>query len=115
MAEYQDLGPRAGNGFADPTNPIAAGNWTVKFPPSVINVTVPVFEIYHIAIQGPGGFMWVYRDTNFWDAVSLGTQNGWDPAQPMLARPTDSIYLYWSTAQGSAPAATIWLRYSPSL
>jgi hypothetical protein len=105
-----NLGPRAATGTADPQNVVAAGNWTVTFTPSILNVTVPEYEVHHIVIAGPGGYFLVYINGDFWDTSLLATNNSWDPSQPMLLRPSDSVYFYWSVATGNAPKVTMWLR-----
>jgi hypothetical protein len=115
MAEPRDLGPRTATGAADPGNPLGAGNWTVSFPPSVLTVQQPTFEVHHIALSGPGGYFEVYRNEDFWDTSLLGSQNSWDPSQPLLLRPGDTLNFYWSVATGAAPKVTLWLRYNPSL
>lgn len=115
MAEPQDLGPRAATGAADQDNPLGAGNWTVTFPPSLIAVQQPLFEAYHIVLSGPGGYFEVYRNSDFWDTSLLATQNSWDPQQPLLLRPGDTTYFYFSVAAGDAPKVTMWLRYTPPL
>lgn len=115
MAEYADLGPRAGTGFADPNNPTGAGNWTVSFPASVLTVQVPLFEVYHIAVNGPGGYILVYRNEDFWDTTNYGGQNSWDPQQPLLVRPGDGLTFYWSIGTGTAPVMTLWLRHNTGI
>jgi hypothetical protein len=105
------LGPRTQTGKADPGNLIAAGNYTAQFAPKDLNFTVPLAEVHHIAIDGPGGYIKVYINEDFWDTCSYGGQNSWDPSQPMLIRPGDIVSFYWSVASGGAPQVTIWLRH----
>lgn len=104
------LGPRAQKGAADSGNLIAAGNYTVQFAPKDLNFTVSLAEVFHIAVNGPGGYVLIYINEDFWDCVSYGGINSWDPSEPMLVRPGDIISFYWSTAAGGAPEVTIWLR-----
>jgi hypothetical protein len=106
----QLLGPREQNGTADSENKIAAGSWTVTFAPKDTNFSVPLAEVFHIAVNGPGGYFLIYINEDFWDAVSYGGKNGWDPSEPMLIRPGDTVYFFWSTSSGTAPQVTIWLR-----
>jgi hypothetical protein len=104
------LGPRAQTGKADPANLIAAGNWTVTWAPKDLNFMVPLAEVFHIAVNGPGGYFLVYINEDFWDTSSYGGQNSWDPSEPMLIRPGDTVSFYWSTSSGTAPQVTMWLR-----
>jgi hypothetical protein len=104
------LGPREQNGAADPLNKIAAGSWTASFAPKDLNFSVPLAEVYHITVNGPGGYFLVYINEDFWDAASYGGVNSWDPSEPMLIRPGDTVYFYWSVSGGTAPQVTIWLR-----
>lgn len=115
MAEPNDLGPRTATGKADPSNQIAAGNWTVSFPPSVLSFQVPLAEVYHIAVNGPGGYIIIDRNSDFWDTTSYGGQNSWDPSQVLLLRPGDTLSFYWSISTGNAPKITLWLRQSTGL
>jgi hypothetical protein len=104
------LGPRAQAGKADQQNLIAAGNYTVQFAPKDLNFTVPLAEVFHIAVNGPGGYFLVYINEDFWDTSSFGGVNSWDPSEPMLVRPGDIISFYWSVSTGGAPGVTLWLR-----
>jgi hypothetical protein len=115
VAEPQDLGPRTATGVLDPDNPVGAGNWTVTFPPSVIAVQQALFEVYHIVLSGPGGFLEIYRNSDWWDTTLLASRNSWDPEQPLLMRQADTLYFYWSVPSGDAPMVTLWLRYTPPL
>jgi hypothetical protein len=115
MGEPKDLGPRTAAGVLDPNNPVGAGNWTVTFPPNIIAVQVPQFEVYHIVLSGPGGYLEIYRNSDWWDTTLLASRNSWDPEQPLLLRQADTLYFYWSVASGSAPMVTLWLRYTPPL
>jgi hypothetical protein len=112
MGEPADLGPRSAFGVLDPSNPLGAGNWTVTFPPSVLTITTPQFEVYHIALTGPGGFFSVFRNEDFWDTSLLATQNSWDPSQPMLLRSGDTVFFYFSIGTGTRPQVTLWLRHT---
>lgn len=106
----QLLGPRAQTGIADPQNMLAAGNWTVTFAPKSLQFSMPLAEVYHIAVKGPGGFFEVFINEDFWDTSDFGGNNSWDPAQPMLIRPGDTVFFFWSLSGGTAPQVTLWLR-----
>lgn len=104
------LGPRTKSGAADQSNPLGAGNWTVQFTPTDITVTVP-YEIYHVYLTGQVGaqFQW-WIGTNPWSANLNGWFNDWDPAQPAIIEPGQTLYFYFSYAGGTTPMVTLWLR-----
>lgn len=105
-----NLGSRQVTGAVDPTNPVTAGGWTCAFTPSVLNI-LQQFEVYHIAVKGPvGSTFQVFQDTTFYDAVSRGDLNSWDPSQPMLVQPGRTLYFYYDTATSPAPLVTIYCR-----
>ncbi len=108
MGAVTYLGSRLAAGLADPNNPRGAGFWTVEFRPQ--DLPVDDFEVYHIALQGPGGNVWVYLDTTFYSAAARGDINEYDPNSPMYVRKGQSIFFYWSTAEGNAPTITLFCR-----
>lgn len=112
---YEGLGQRMATGTS--TDNI---NWTVTFDMSVLNVstTIPYFEVYHIRINGvPGSTVDVKIQAWDWDTTNYGDNNSWDPNQPMLVQPGQTIYFYYTypSASTSAPTVTLWLRYDESL
>lgn len=115
---YQTLGARAAVGAADTTgqNP---GNWTVQFAPKDLSVTVTEFEVYKIVVTGAAqtATFNVYVDSKQWDTAVYATNNSWDPAQPLIMRYGETLYLYYSSASndGNQPKATIWLRHEVAL
>jgi hypothetical protein len=115
---YQTLGSRAATGAADTTGQ-NTGNWTVQFTPQLINVQVTEFEVYKIVVTGSAASATfnVYVDARQWDTSVYGTNNSWDPAQPLIMRFGETLYLYYSTpsSDGHTPQATIWLRHDVSL
>lgn len=115
---YIDLGSRNATGQADQTgrNP---GNWTVTFDPSLININEGIFECYKIIVGGAASTSTfnVYRDQALWDASIYGALNSWDPTNPLMLRPGNTIYFFYNTlaTDGFMPTVTIHLRYDPSL
>lgn len=94
------------------------GNWTISFTPDVINVNVSQFEIYHMVVKGANNTtLTVFVDGGQWDVATYGTLNAWDPEQPLIMRPGQTLYFYYSdpVSDGTPPVATIWLRYDPSI
>lgn len=97
------LGYASGDGFADPNNPLGAGFWTVHFSGNDLP-RIPEFVSNHIVITGPPGSSFqVYIGTVLWDAVTIGSQNSWDPSNPMPLQAGKNIYFYWNTGAGTAP------------
>jgi hypothetical protein len=104
------LGQRSQFGKVDPGNPVFAGGWTVTFMPADHGIRVE-FEVYHIAVRGPAGSNFeVWQDSTFYDSVSRGGINSWDPSQPMLCEPATTIYFYYSTAANPRPTVSIFCR-----
>jgi hypothetical protein len=112
-----DLGTREAMGATGvQTNPFGSTCWTVSFTPGVLNIPLPSFEVYHMAIRGPSGSQFqIYLDTTFYSNVVRGDVNDWDPSQPMHVGSGRTIYFYWNTGTGSAPTATIYCRESSPL
>lgn len=116
---YVDLGSRGPVlGQADSTgrNP---GKWTVTFDPVLLNIFQPQFEIYKLIVSGaaPSATFSVYRDLALWDAAVYAALNSWDPVNPLLLRPGQSVYFFYSSlaSDGNQPSITAHLRYDPSL
>jgi hypothetical protein len=115
---YKTLGSRSAAGAADTTGN-NKGNWTVQFPPSLLNVNVPEFECWKIIVTGgsPSATFNVYINGAIFDTAVYAPNNSWDPTQPMILRPGDTLYFYYSDADsdGYEPSITIWLRYDVAL
>ena len=115
---YVGLGARNASGAADTTG-TNKGNWTVQFTPQVINVNVPHFELYKLVVTGAANTATfnVYVNVYQWDTAVYATNNSWDPTQPLLLTPGDSVYFYYSSAStdGNRPLITAWFRYDPAL
>lgn len=115
---YIGLGARSAKGAADTTGN-NAGNWTVQFTPQVINVNTPHFELYKLVVKGAAASATfnVYVNTNQWDTAVYAVNNSWDPQQPLLLTPGDTVFFYYSSASsdGNQPTVTAWFRYDPAL
>lgn len=115
---YVGLGSRKAVGTADTTgnNP---GNWTVQFQPQDINVNVGHFECYKLIVKGSAttATFDVYVNGNQWDTSVYAVHNSWDPVQPLLLTPGDTLYFYYSSAasDGNKPSITAWFRYDPAI
>lgn len=105
-----NLGSRPMTGVLDPSNPLGAGNWTVRFGPREFGIPID-FEIYHIAVMGPiGSTFQVFIDSVFYDNVPHGDVNSWDPNQAMYLQPGRTLYFYYSVATGAPPQVTVFCR-----
>lgn len=102
------LGHRSATGFLDPDNIIAAGNYTVKFTSA--DLPPDDFEVFHIAITGPGGNFRVYLDTVFYSNTDRGDINEYDPKWAMYVRRGQTIFFYWSLAAGTVPTVSIFCK-----
>lgn len=115
---YQTLGSRSAKGAADTTGR-NGGNWTVAFDPNILNVQVTEFEVYKIVVTGANASATfnVYVDVQLWDTAVYGTNNSWDPTQPLILRFGQTLYFFYSSASsdGSQPLVTVWLRHELAL
>lgn len=94
-----------------PTMGVNAGLWTVTFDPPTIGISSPLFECYHIVISGPAGSAFqIFIGNKFWDNVTPGDINSWDPNQPMKLQNGESVHFYWNTATGAAPTVTMYFQ-----
>jgi hypothetical protein len=111
---YELLGARGPLTGVPDTTQLNPGNWTVAFTPDIINVNVPQCEVYKIVVSGaPNTTFDVYVDIQQWDTGVYGALNSWDPQQPLILRPGNSLYFCYSdpTTDNTPPIVTIWLRY----
>lgn len=115
---YVTLGARPKVGVPDTTGQ-NTGNWTVSLEPADIGVTVSTFEMYHMFISAPTlaadqqSSARVMLNQYFWDATLIAQLNSWDPSQPMLLTPGDTIYVLFDvpTEMTTPPTVTCWFRY----
>lgn len=122
-ASYRDLGPTALLTATLDQTGNNQGNWTITFPPQVLNCRVALAEVYQLSIDGPiGSTMSLYRNTHVWNQVIQGWANNYDPTNPLYIRPGDSVFLYWKAPAGPlpngstpVPTAKLWLRYDIEL
>jgi hypothetical protein len=91
----------------------------VQFTPSAINVNVSRFECYKLIVTGSAATATfnVYVNTYQWDTAVYAVNNSWDPQQPLLLTPGDTLFFYYSSASsdGHQPSITAWFRYDPAL
>lgn len=114
---YIPLGYRPVNAAADTTGQ-NAGNWTAVFESTVMRIQQPVFECYHLYVKSPA---LVGQSTTadmllnggFWETTLIGQRNSWDPNQPLLMTPGDTMYVFFNVPTSTTPAPIVyaWFRY----
>jgi len=114
---YVPLGYRPVKAAPDTTG-LNPGNYTATFDARVLGITQNYFEMYHLYLTAPvlaGGSTQVDVALNggYWDTTLIGQRNSWDPAQPLLVTPGDTIYVYFNvpTSNTTVPTVTAWFRY----
>jgi len=115
---YVDLGPRGPVTGTKDQSGLNPGNWTIAFTPDVLSCNVPQFEVYKMVVQGASNTTFnVFREMKQWDLAIFGERNSWDPVQPLILIPGQSLYFCYSDpiTDLTPPNATIWLRYNASL
>lgn len=107
-----------GNAYAEAaldTTGRNSGNYTVTFDSTVLSMNAENFECYHIVIDGPiGSTFQIYIGNQFYDNVSVGWQNSWDPAQTMKLQAGQIIYFFWSVGPASGnplPVPTVTMYF----
>lgn len=115
---YIPLGSRDTEAAADDTgwNP---GNLTAKFSAETLNMRMPFFELYHMALTDvpSNTTIRVYQGSRLYTVAQLDTIGDWDPSQPMLLSPGTEVYVLFNVlaAVTPAPIVTAWFRYDPML
>jgi hypothetical protein len=95
------------------------GNWTLIADPQKLNCKVALAEVHQISIDGPIGSKFaLYRNTRVWNQVVQGWANNYDPQNPLMIRPGDTLFFYWRAQAGvwfPVPSAVVWMRYDIDL
>jgi hypothetical protein len=118
LMAFYPLGARPAIGQHDMTGR-NVGNWTCALDKGALGISQPVFEMYHLYLTAPaltGSFTTatVLLNLYSWDVTLIGQNNSWDPSQPMLMTPGDTLYVAFNvpTTQTPPPEITAWFRYS---
>ena len=113
---YIPLGSRPVNGGADTTG-LNKGNFTDYFSSQLLDAKVAYYEIYSITITGLAVVATItgYVNGQVRTTAKLLGNAEWDPSQPILMRDGDDLALAWDFGTGTAPSATVWLRYDPAI
>lgn len=117
---YVTLGSRGPLTGVKDTTGLNPGNWTAAFTPDIIDSNVSQFEVYKIVVlcHKPTLVTFnVFVDIFQWDTGVYGNQNSWDPTQPLILRPGQTLAFTYSNpaTDGFPPIVTLWLRYDPAI
>ena len=114
---YHTLGYRPVLAVADTTGQ-NVGNWTASLDAQTLGAKTDTIEMYHLYLKAPTlatiqTTATVALNLGTWDATLIGQLNSWDPSQPMLLTPGDTIYVFFNvpTSTTPAPTVTFWFRY----
>jgi hypothetical protein len=107
--QHGHLGHRSAIGALSAQNLYVPGCWVVTFTPQDLSYPAD-FEVYHIAVRGPGGAFLVYIDDSFYSATDRGDLNEYDPKHPMYVRRGQSITFHWNVSVGDAPTVWVYAR-----
>lgn len=115
---YIPLGSRDADAALDDTG-WNAGNLTAKFPAEILNMKMPFFELYHMALTDvpSNTTVRVYQGSRLYTVAQLDTIGDWDPAQPMMLAPGTEVYVLFDVLSTVTPVpkVTAWFRYDPML
>lgn len=112
------LGSRGPVTGAKDTTGFNPGNWTIAFTPNILNVNVPQFQVYKMIVKGAAGTTFqVWVDQRQWDVGIYGPLNSWDPTQPLVMRPGETLFFMYSdpVTDNTPPVATVWVRYDSEI
>jgi hypothetical protein len=118
VTSYRPLPQVAVTATADTTGQ-NTGNWTNAFVASVLP-DINTYEIWHMTVtaaQVLGSATIKLRNQVFSVVTAdLTGNNEWDPSQPMIVNAGDELFYLWNyAASGTAPVATLWMRYDADL
>lgn len=119
MASYADLGTPGPNTAGPDQTGRNPGNLTNHLTSSFINITIAVFECYHMVVSNvpPGASAVVYRNGRIYSYTTPNGGSEWDPAQPMGLFAGDEIDFLWNVPSSTTPlpVVTAYFRYDASL
>lgn len=119
MASYVDLGTPGPNTAAADQTGRNTGNLTNQLTSGFINITIAVFECYHMTVSNVpvGAAAVVMRNGRQYSFTAPFTGSEWDPAQPMGLFAGDEIAFLWNVPKTTTPlpVVTAFFRYDASL
>jgi hypothetical protein len=119
MATYVDLGTPGPNTAGPDQTGRNTGNLTNQLTSSFINITIAVFECYHMVVSNVplGAAAVIMRNGRQYSFTQPFTGSEWDPSQPMGLFAGDEIDFLWSVVSSTRPLpiVTAFFRYDSSL
>lgn len=119
MASYVDLGTPGPNTAGPDQTGRNPGNLTNQLTSGFINITIAVFECYHMTVQNVplGASAVVMRNGRFYSFTQPSGGSEWDPSQPMGLFAGDEIAFLWNVVSSTTPRpiVTAYFRYDASL
>jgi hypothetical protein len=119
VASYVDLGTPGPNTAGPDQTGRNTGNLTNSLTSSFINITIAVFECYHMNVTNVplGAAAIVMRNGRQYSYTNPFAGSEWDPSQPMGLFAGDEIDFLWNVPTGTTPLpiVTAFFRYDASL
>jgi hypothetical protein len=119
VATYVDLGTPGPNTAGPDQTGRNTGNLTNQLSSSFINITIAVFECYHMVVSNVplGAAAVIMRNGRQYSFTQPFTGSEWDPSQPMGLFAGDEIDFLWNvpSATRPLPIVTAFFRYDSSL
>lgn len=119
MAKYVDLGTPGPNTAGPDQTGRNRGNLTNQLTSGFINITIAVFECYHMTVSNVpfGAAAIIMRNGRQYSYTQPFGGSEWDPAQPMGMFAGDEIALLWNVPSSTTPlpVVTAFFRYDASL
>lgn len=119
MASYVDLGTPGPNTAGPDQTGRNPGNLTNALTSGFINITIAVFECYHINITAVpvGAAATVMRNGRQYSYTQPFGGSEWDPSQPMGLYAGDEIDFLWNVVSTTLPlpVVTAFFRYDADL
>jgi hypothetical protein len=119
LASYVDLGTPGPNTAGLDQTGRNRGNLTNALTSSFINITIAVYECYHINVTNVpvGAAATIMRNGRQYSYTQPFGGSEWDPSQPMGLFAGDEIDFLWDVASGTMPlpVVTAYFRYDQDL
>jgi hypothetical protein len=119
VASYADLGTPGPNTAGPDQTGRNRGNLTNQLTSSFINITIAVYECYHMVVSNVplGASATILRNSRIYSYVTPQGGSEWDPSQPMGLFAGDELAFLWNVPTGTTPlpVVTAFFRYDTSL
>jgi hypothetical protein len=119
MASYVDLGTPGPNTAGPDQTGRNTGNLTNQLTSAFINITIAVFECYHMTVNNVplGASAVIMKNSRIYSYTTPFSGSEWDPSQAMGLFAGDEIDFLWNVPVGTTPlpVVTAFFRYDASL